>query len=373
MKIAIDLRSLSSGSISGVENYIVGLLDHLLPLDRQNQYVMFYNAWSKQKVPDFHFINSQIKQTRVPNKVLNFGLKFGFTKLENLTGSIDCIFLPNLNQFSIHPKTKLAITVHDLSPVVTPEFYDLKRRVWHSFLNYKKSFDRANIIFAVSEYTKLDLMRLFNVPETKIKVVYPGVDTRTYSSDLEMGELKKARNHYELPGNFILFLSTIEPRKNLGNLIKAFELLESNAYLVIVGKKGWKYHDLFRQIKGSKKSAKIKYIGYVNEQDKPKIMKLAQAIVYPSFYEGFGFVPVEAMCLGVPVVAANVTAIPEVIQDAGLLVNPYNVGEIKQALEAVLENDTLREVLIAKGKERAKEFNWQRTAEQVLKGLISLQ
>ncbi len=369
MKIAIDLRSLSSGSISGVENYIVGLLDHLLPLDKKNQYQLFYNSWSKNKMPDLHFINSNIKKTSVPNKLLNASLKLRLATLERFTGNIECLFLPNLNQFNIRPQTKLAITVHDLSPVVTPEFYNFKRRVWHNFLNYKKSFQRANVIFAVSEYTKYDLQRLFNVPENKIKVTYPGLNEPQELSD---GVLKDARNRYGLPGNFLLFLSTIEPRKNLGNLIKAFELLETDAHLVVAGKPGWKYGPIFKALKQSKKSAKIKYIGYVAEPDKAKIIKLARAVVYPSFYEGFGFVPLEAMGVGVPVVASSLTAIPEVVQDAGLLVNPYNVGEIKIALDEILENEALRDALILKGYNRAKQFSWNKTAEQVLEALNNL-
>lgn len=369
MKIAIDLRSLSSGSVSGVENYITGLLEQMLPMDKKNQYQLFYNSWGSKVLPDFHFINSGLRKTSVPNKLLNAGLKLRLTSLERFTGPIDCLFLPNLNQFNIRPQTKLAITVHDLSPVVTPEFYDLKRRVWHNFLNYKKSFERANIIFAVSEYTKYDLQRLFNVPESKIKVAYPGLNP---TQDLTDGALKDARNRFNLPGNFILFLSTIEPRKNLGNLIKAFELLETEAHLVVAGKQGWKYGPIFKALKHSKKSAKIHYIGYVPEQDKPKIIKLARAVCYPSFYEGFGFVPLEAMAAGIPVVASSVTAIPEVLQNAGLLVNPYNVGEIKKALEQVLDNEPLRKILIEKGQQRAAEFKWDKTASLVLEGLNSL-
>ncbi len=369
MKIAIDLRSLSSGSISGVENYIVGLLDHLLPLDKKNQYQLFYNSWSKKGMPDLHFINSTIKKTSVPNKLLNAALKLHLTTLESFTGNIDCLFMPNLNQFNIRPQTKLAITVHDLSPVVTPEFYNLKRRVWHNFLNYKKSFQRANVIFAVSEYTKYDLQRLFNVPENKIKVTYPGLNKPQELSD---GVLKDTRNRYSLPTNYLLFLSTVEPRKNLSNLIKAFELLETDAHLVVAGKPGWKYGPIFKTLKHSKKSAKIKYIGYVPEQDKAKIIKMARAVVYPSFYEGFGFVPLEAMGLGVPVVASGLTAIPEVLHDAGLLINPYNITEMKKALEEILDNEVLREILISKGQARAKQFSWDKTAEQVLEALNNL-
>src|SRR5581483_761060 len=147
MKIAVDLRSLSSGSVSGVENYCLNLVKNLLRLDKQNQYLLFYNGWFDQNPPDFNFVNSKTKISRLPNKILNLALKFGAVNMESLTGETDWLFLPNLNQFNIKPKTKLAITVHDLSPVITPEFYDAKRRLWHKFLNYKKAFERADILF----------------------------------------------------------------------------------------------------------------------------------------------------------------------------------------------------------------------------------
>ena len=167
MKIAIDLRSLSSGTISGVENYTLNLLENLLREDRQNRYLLFYNSLRRKNLPDFHFVNSQVKQTRIPSKILNLALKLNLVKMEKIFGDVDWLFMPNLNQFSIGPKVKLAITVHDLSPVVNPGFYDLKRRIWHRFLNYRQAFERANVLFAVSEYTKNDLIRIFNIPPEK--------------------------------------------------------------------------------------------------------------------------------------------------------------------------------------------------------------
>lgn len=367
MKIAIDLRSLSSERISGVENYCLNLLENLPPLDARNQYVFFYNALRRRALPDFHYVNSQVKQSQIPSKFLNLALKFNLVKLEKLIGEIDWLFMPNLNQFSVHPKTKLAITVHDLSPVVTPEFYNIKRRIWHKFLNYKKAFDRANVLFAVSEYTKNDLIKIFGINPNKIKVIYPGIDTSANSHELALDLLREARNKYGLPGKYILFLNTIEPRKNLAGLIKAFEKVESDAWLVVAGRLGWKYAKDFELIKNSKKSAKIKYIGYVDEKNKAALIKLASALVYPSFYEGFGFQPLEAMALGTPVIASQVTALPEVVGDAGLLINPYDENSLAQGLNEILSNNVLRQKLIEKGLIQAKKFNWKNTAKEILK------
>ena len=372
MNIAVDLRSLSTGTISGVENYTINLLENLLPLDKQNSYTLFYNGLAKSKFGDFHFVNSRVKNTRWPNKLLNLAFKSNLMKLENLAGDFDCLFMPNLNQFYVRSKAKVVLTVHDLSPVLAPEFYNVKRRLWHWFLNYKKAFSRADLLLAVSEYTKQDLIKCFNIDPNKIKVVYPGIDHKSFKPISDVAMLRSIRNQYSLPGDFILFLNTIEPRKNLINLIKAFDQLDSPCDLVIAGRKGWKYSEIFDAAKASKKFAKIHYIGYIPEEQKPAIISLARVLVYPSFYEGFGFQPIESMALGVPTVASNVTALPEITGDAALLVNPYDVLGIAKALKVALEDEQLRSRLKEKGLQRAKDFSWQKSAQGILDGFNKL-
>lgn len=367
MKIAIDLRSLSSGTVSGVENYCMNLVESLLEQDRQNQYVLFYNAMRAKQLPDFHYVNSSVRQSRIPSKLLNLALKFNFTQVEKLTGDIDWFFMPNLNQFNIGAQTKLAITVHDLSPVVTPEFYNFRRKLWHRFLNYKKAFERANVLFAVSEYTKNDLIRIFNINPDKIKVVYPGIDHRLFNQSISADRQRLVRNLYGLPGGYILFLNTIEPRKNLAGVISAFEKIKNPASLVIAGRLGWKYKRDFSLIKKSKKSAKIRYIGYIEEQYKPALIKMAKTLVYPSFYEGFGFQPLEAMAAGTPVIASHLTSLPEIVAEAGLLADPYNPSSLAGAMEQILANNMLRGMLIQKGFVQSAKFNWEKTAGEMLK------
>ena len=366
MKIAIDLRSLSSGSISGVENYTLNLLDNLLKLDKTNQYTLFYNSLFNKQLGDFHYVNSKVIHSRLPNKVLNIGLKLKALKLEQLAGDFDLLFMPNLNQYHISNSAKLVITTHDLSPVLTPEFYDVKRRMWHKFLNYKRAFARANILFAVSEYTKNDLIKVFNIAPEKIKVIYPGLDHNIFNPSVMEEDQRNLRNRYGLPGDFYLFLSTIEPRKNLKTLIRAFEQVNNSVHLVIAGRLGWKYKKDFALIKKSKKNAKIKYIGYISESDKPALIKMAKALVYPSFYEGFGFQPLEAFASGTPVIASHVTSLPEVVSGAGLLINPYSVDDLSFALTEIVANKALRASLIEKGLLQAKKFTWVKTAEEVL-------
>ena len=209
MRIAIDLRSLQSGTISGVENYTLNLLENLLAMDKNNTHTLFYNGFKKVDLADFQYVNVKTVKTSVPNKLLNLGLKFNILTLEKFTGQFDVLFMPNLNVINLNTKAKIAITVHDLSPIVAPEFYDLKRRLWHKFLNIKRLLTRADLIFAVSNYTKQDILRLYsNLPEGKIKVTYPGVDTQVFTPNIKTDSLRALRNRYSLPGDYFLFLNS---------------------------------------------------------------------------------------------------------------------------------------------------------------------
>lgn len=366
MKIAIDLRSLQSGTVSGVENYTLNLLKKLLTMDKRNTYLLFHSSFKKMNLPEFNFINAKVIKSRWPNKLLNLLFKLKLKSLESIIGNFDILFMPNLNVVNIRNQTKLAITVHDASFAVLPEYYDVKRKLWHKFLNVKRLLKRANMIFAVSNYTKNDLIKIYNLPEEKIKVVYPGVDTRIFNPNIPALNMRKLRNTYALPGKFFLFLNTLEPRKNLIGAIKAFEQIRTNTHLVIAGRKGWKTAPILRRIKNSKKKHRIHYMGYINEAEKPALLKMSTALIYPSFYEGFGFQPLEAMAVGTPVIASQITALPEVVGDAGILINPYNTRDIVQAMAVIDCNEELRNLLIKKGQERVGIFNWHITAQQTL-------
>ncbi len=369
MKIVVDLRSLSSGSVSGVENYCHNVVHSLLEMDRKNAYTLFFNSLKLKPNLEFNYVNSKLVVKHYPNKLLNLGFKLGWFNFEKLVGEFDWLFLPNPNQFNLNIKNKLALTIHDLSPFITPEFYDLKRKLWHKFLNFENAVNRANVIFAVSETTKNDIVRLFNVNPNKVVVAYPGIDKKNFKPNVDQALQRNARNIYDLPGKYLLFLNTIEPRKNLSGLIKAFELLEEPIPLVIAGRLGWKYSKDLDILKKSKKKHLIKYIGYVKEEYKPAIIKMATALVYPSFYEGFGFQPLEAAACGTPSVVSQVASLPEVMADSALLVNPYSVSDLAGALKEISSNVSLREALIEKAKLRVEKFSWELTSQTILKAL----
>jgi glycosyltransferase involved in cell wall biosynthesis len=373
MRIAFDLRGLHSGKISGVENYIVNILERLIYMDHSNQYTLFDNALRPKNYSHLKFVNAKVVQRRLPNKLLNLSLlTTGRPHFESFIGEFDCLFLPNFNFFSISPKSKLIVTAHDLSPFIVPEHFNQKMRLWHKLINFRRTLNRADKVIAVSEYTKQDLMRLFNVPGEKITVVYPGIDQKIYHPNLPESRLRQVRNIYGLPGEYILFLNTLEPRKNLVNFISAYERSNTSVPLVIGGKKGWKYQPIFDKINQSSKRRLIKYLGYIPEDDKPYIIRLAQTVVYPSFYEGFGFPALEAMSLGVPVLTSQTTSLPESVEDAALLVNPFNLDDMAHGLEQILEDAELRQKLTSKGLQQVQKFDWNRSAEQLLEVINSL-
>jgi len=357
MKIAVDARCLMNNNYSGVSWYAYNLLSALFELDHDNEYILFYNSKKTVKLPEFNQKNVIYKGFRWSNKVFNFLLNFfGWPKLDRLVGGCDVFFAPNLHFVSWSNKCRKVIVVHDLSFLAYPDFFNLKQKLWHKLILNKKLLQQADVIIADSESTKRDLTDLAGIPAKKIKVVYLGANIK--ANNMTKAEITKKFN---LPEKYFLFVGTIEPRKNLAGAIKALNLLESGVSLAVAGQWGWKNKEERELIKDSKR---VIHLGYVDEADKAVLYKNAIALVYPSFYEGFGLPILEAMSLGCPVIAGNNSSQGEVLSDAGLLVDPFNINEIKRAMEIMLTNEALRNEFINRGLAQAQKFTWQKTAQQ---------
>jgi len=370
MTIGIDIRVLARGTRTGVEEYTLNLLKHLLPLEPKVNFKLFNNAYRKANL-DYPWLDSknvQLKDFRIPNRFLFVSARyFNQPKINRLLGGIDVYFNPHFFVAPLSAGCRKVITFHDLSFERCPHFFSWRKRGWQRFLMAaQREANQADQIIAVSQSTKEDLVNLYQIEPEKIKVVYSGIGKQfKLVKDSQLTSIKKK---YHLPNKFILYFGTIEPRKNLIGLIKAFELLRRKEpiKLVMAGAKGWLYQDIFRAANQSKFAQDIIFTGFVEEADKPYLYNLAELFVYPSFFEGFGFPPLEAMACGRPTVVSDTSSLPEAVGQGALMVNPYRIDELAWAMEAVLTYSNLREQLVEKGIKQAKKFSWSSCARQTL-------
>jgi len=246
------------------------------------------------------------------------------------------------------------------------------------FVNPKKICQRADRIIAVSESTKNDIANLYRINPDKIKMIHSGIADRFKMIDRNDAKLIQTKEKYDLPYKFILYLGTIEPRKNIVGIVRAYNQLQEQAArpgqaeilnykLVIAGSPGWLSSQIFAEIENSPVEEKIKVVNFVDDEDKKYVFNLAALFVYPSFFEGFGFPPLEAMACGIPVVASNNSSLPEIVASGGILIDPDKPDEMSQAMSEILIKSDLREALIQKGKAQASKFSWKKSAEEFLK------
>ena len=379
MRIGIDLRCLAEGRRTGVEEYTISLLQNIFKQDRNNEYILFFNSYKRKgfNLPWIsQYPNVKLRKFKFPNKLLNFLFwYFKWPKIDKFLGQVDILFMPNINFFSVSHDTKLIITIHDLSFERLPENFSLKRRLWHFLVNPKAICDRADKIVTISHSSKSDIQTFYDINSSKIELILPGISSRFRLIDRNDYKFIEVQKKYNLPYNFILFLGTNEPRKNIDSVIEAYENLmletketELEKYcLVIAGQTGWLNKNIDQLIENSEYKHKIFRLNYIDEEDKPYFINLASLFVYTSHFEGFGLPPLEAMACGVPVIVSNNSSLPEVIGDAGILINPDKPNEIYQAMLQILSSKQLIIKLRQKGLKRAKNFNWQTTAGNFLK------
>ncbi len=370
MRIAIDIRSLIEPLPSGITTYTYNILRHLIRLDSPHEFVLIYNATKPiptAALEGFRQANARIVERSIPNKLLNTSIALmGFPKFGWLTGTVDLFFLPNLNFFSLSHKTKLIVTMHDVSFRYSG-FYSLKGKLWHCAIRPKQILQRADKIIAVSENTKADIQKTFGIPSETISVIPLGVDHDAFAR-CSKDDMDRVRNKYHIQQPFLLSIGTVEPRKNSEGIFQAWDALtkkqRSNHSLVIAGK--------ITNQKLASRYPSVQFIGYIPEEDKIPLYKAAKAFVYPSYFEGFGLPVLEAMAAGLPVITSFATSLPEVARGAALLVDPYNTQELSTAIHNILTDNTLAQNLRERSQQTAKSFSWKRTAEATISLINSL-
>ncbi len=382
MIISVDIRFLARGVQSGVEEYTLNLLPRLFSLGKSVKFKLFYNALRKKKL-NYSWLglpNVELCQFSIPNRFLQATSFFlNAPKIDKLVGEADVFFSPHFILAPVSKKCKKVVTFHDLSFEYYPEFFSFQRKVWHALMKPKFQAERADKIIAVSQSTKDDLINLYGIEPERIEVVYSGIGEEF--GEVGKAEMERVAKKYNLftpyrtssgagPKKFILYFGTIEPRKNITGIIKAFELLKSDVKLVIAGSPGWLYKDIYKIAKNSLRQKDIIFAGSIEKEDKPALYNLAEVFVYPSFFEGFGFPPLEAMACGTPTIVSNTTSLPEIAGEAALMVDPYNINEIAIAMKKVLTNEGLRRQMKDRGLALAKKFSWENCAEETFKILM---
>lgn len=281
---------------------------------------------------------------------------------------------PDITQFFnfvIPPgvKGKRITIVHDMAYMACPQTVRKKTRDWLR-LSMKGTCKRADHIITVSEFSKKEIVKYLQVPSEKITVVPNAVDHSLYHTNYSQEQVEQVLKKYHICGEYFLYLGTIEPRKNIKKLILSYiKLCEKGKnvpHLVIAGGKGWYYNEIYDIVKKNHLQNKVLFIGYVGQQDSPILMKGAIAFVFPSLYEGFGMPPLEAMACGTPVITSNSTSFPEVVGDAGILIDPEKPDEICYAMQKIMEDETYRKRMGKMGEHRAEGFTWKNSACRVM-------
>jgi len=361
MRFGIDAR-LTYHQRAGIGRYTLFLLDELAKADHENRYTVFQHR--KDKEPLVSAPNFQRKTLYTP---VHFRLEQPLLTAELLFHSLDLIhstdFIPPL-----YSKVPSIITVHDLAFLRWPHFLTEDHATYYSQID--RGVRHARHIIVPSQSTKSDVIGQLGVPESKISVIYEAAASLYRPLPLEETRQTVARR-FSIPTNYIFFISTIEPRKNIGGLLQAFHHLRTkynltDTALVLAGKQGWLYEQVYETVEKLGLQDSTFFVGRVTDEELHQLYVGARCHVHPAFYEGFGLPPLEAMACGTPTVVSNTSSLPEVVGDAALMFDPNDWEEMAVAIHRLLVDDELHAEMREKGLQRAGVFSWSRAAAETL-------
>jgi glycosyltransferase involved in cell wall biosynthesis len=374
MKIALDVRKVGEKE-TGSEIYITNLVRNLAKLDNENHYFLLTSTNAglsrAKRILGKLAKNFSFHVVKPSNKI--FWTQYSLPKFLK-QNRIDVLHVEyTVPVFSNNLATKIITTIHDVSFKVHPDYILPKDRMILNFF-IPRTVKRADKIIAVSRFTQNEISQAYQISKRKIQVVYNGVQKERFKpkNQLNPSDLAKVKKKYGLDKRYILNISSLQPRKNLPDLIKAYRdyitrFRDEETYLVIGGEKSYNYdYRIDKYFRDLVLKRRIKKIGYVTDKELPYLYAGAALYVSPSIYEGFDLPIVEVMQSGVPVLASNLSCHKEIIKDAGILVEPKKVLEFSKSINQALNNNRLRNNLVKKSLLRAKDFDWGKSAIQTL-------
>ena len=381
MTIGIDASRAFQKNKTGIEEYSYQVIKHLRDkldnepaspdarsaesrrANRGEQVILYCNPTINTK-PDFELPkNWKIKFLRAPIFWTQFRLS-----VEMLFHPPDVLFVPAHTVPVIHPKNTL-VTIHGLEYEFCPKAYSFWQRFYMRF-SIRNSCRWAKKIIAVSENTKRDLMKLYKVPEKKIRVIYEGIGNHVTRNSKHETQDEKLQELY------LLFIGRLEERKNIVGIIDAFELLKEKYNLphklILAGKFGYGESHIKYKIANSKYKEDIILAGYVSDEEKWELLKNADVFLFPTFYEGFGLPILEAQSVGTPVITSNISSMPEVAGGSAVLVNPKDINEIASTVYKLISDESYKNDIIEKGLENVKRFSWNKCAREVAEAILGV-
>jgi glycosyltransferase involved in cell wall biosynthesis len=376
-RIGIDATALHSHPV-GASNYIIQLTRALARLKEagdshpgidQSDWLELFIFVQKSRLamidvketPDSHLVI-------IPDMAPSVRLVWEQINLPRLANSKNIDLLHSLHYtMPLAYRSRSVVTFHDMTFFLFPQLHTLPKRYFFRFFIHTSS-RQASALIADSESTRQDAIRLVGIPAEKIFTAQLGV-TQEFHCIKDESALEQARQKYHLPEHFLLFVGMIEPRKNLPALLEAFSSIADQIpeyHLVFAGPKGWMVEDILQQKCAPKINGKVHFPGYVEQADLPLVYNMADVFIYPSIYEGFGLPVLEAMACGTPVITSNVSSMPEIVGEAGVLLPPDDSQALAQAILELVNDPAERQRLSVKGLERAMAFTWERTADKTL-------
>lgn len=343
----------------GSSVYCFELLVNLNRIDKENNYLIYLPQAPTKDMPKTGE-NWKYKVISAKKAWTLTSLSYEFLKKQTKP---DVFFSPT-HYLPFFAPSKSVVSILDVSYLQFPQMFKPKDlyqlKLWGIF-----SIKRAKKILTISESSKSDIIKKYGLSSDKIVVVYPGIK-EIANSKLQIANMDELRKRFGISKNYILFVGTLQPRKNIVRLIQAFSKLNADLQLVIVGKKGWQYEEILKAPEKFGIKDKVLFIDNAADEDLPSFYKNATIFALPSLYEGFGLPVLEAMQFGCPVITSNVSSLPEAGGDAALYVDPEDVDDISKKMQKLLEDENLRKELIEKGYKQVKKFSWEKSARETL-------